>query len=210
MKLNRTSARRPYPTRGSPVQSFLSTLGSPTDSGELSRPRLAIWLAAVMLVALAIVGSPAATAAKRNSPHPPSCADATGARWHIRHFFLRYDSHGAMLGESSRLPASGDRYVVNAGGADCALAHKSMRRLTSAIPDRALTGKRVEQFFVPPGYGFLFQSPHGFFCAATLNETHSPLERGDNRHLGYCASLNHRGSFSWTAATPNPEKYKPR
>jgi hypothetical protein len=62
-----------------------------------------------------------------------------------------------MLGESSRSPASGNRYVVNAGGADCALADESMRRLTSAIPDRP-----------SPARGF------------------------------------------WTAATPNPEKYKPR
>jgi hypothetical protein len=85
-----------------------------------------------------------------------------------------------------------------------------MRRLTSAIPDKAESGRSFEGFFVPPGYGYLFQSPHGFFCAATLDETHSALERGDNRHLGYCAHLNHRGSFSWTAATPNAEKYKPR
>jgi hypothetical protein len=139
-----------------------------------------------------------------------ACPNATGARWHIKHYFLQYDSHGVVLGESSRRPASGDRYVVDAGGADCALAHRVIRRLTAAIPDKALTGRHVGQFFVPPGYGYLFQSPHGFFCAATLDETHSALERGDNRHLGYCAHLNHRGSFSWTAATPDPEKYKPR
>jgi hypothetical protein len=173
------------------------------------RGRLATWLATGMLLALASGGSPVGTAVASTPPHPPSCADATGGRWHIRHFFLQYDSHGVVLGENARLPASGNRYIVNAGGTDCALAHTMMRRLTTAIPDRALTGRKVGEFIVPPGYGYLFQSPHGFFCAATLNETHSPLERGDNRHLGYCASLSHRGSFSWTAATPNPEKYKP-
>jgi hypothetical protein len=116
-----------------------------------------------------------------------------------------------VAGEASRLPASGDRYVVNAGGTDCARAHKMMRRLTSALPDKAITGRRVGAFFVPPGYGYLFQSPHGFFCAATFDETNSDLlERGDNLHVGYCAHLNHRGAFSWTAATPNPEKYKHR
>jgi hypothetical protein len=170
--------------------------------------RLATWLIAAMLLALAMVGSSAATAARRTGPHPASCGNATGGRWHIKHFFLQYDSHGAVTG--SRLPASGNRYVVNAGGTDCALAHKLMRRLTTAIPDKALTGRKVGAFFVPPGYGYLFQSPNGFFCAATLNETNSPANRGDNRHLGYCARLNHRGTFSWTAATPNPEKYKPR
>jgi hypothetical protein len=174
-------------------------------SGKLTRPRLATWLVAVTLLALAGIGSPAAAS---TPPHPPACGDATGGRWHIKHFFLQYDSHGVVSGD--RLPASGNRYVVNAGGTDCGLAHKLMRRLTTAIPDRALTGRNVGAFLVPPGYGYLRQSPTGFFCAATLNETNSPLERGDNRHLGYCAHLNHRGSFSWTAATPNPEKYKPR
>jgi hypothetical protein len=173
---------------------------------NLRRP--ATWLIAAMLLALPMVGSSAATAAGRTGPHPASCADATGGRWHIKHFFFQYDNHGVT--EGPRLPASGDRYVVNAGGTDCALAHRLMRRLTTANPDRTLTGRKVGAFFVPPGYGYLCQSPNGFFCVATLNETHSPAERGDNRHLGYCAHLNHRGSFSWTAATPSPEKYKPR
>jgi len=163
-----------------------------------------------MLLALPLVGSSAATAVRRTGPRLAACPDATGARWHIKHYFFQYNSHGASLSEASRLPASGHRYVVNAGGTDCGLAHKFMRRLTSAIPDHALTGRRVGAFFVPPGYGYLFQSPHGFFCAATLDDANSGPERGDNRHLGYCAHLNHRGSFSWTAATPNPEKYKPR
>jgi hypothetical protein len=165
---------------------------------------------AATLLAIPILGSSAATAARPTGTHPSSCSDATGARWHIKHFFLQYDSRGVILGEKSRLPASGHRYVVNAGGTDCALAHKLMRRLTAAKPDQTLTGRRVGQFIIPPGYGYLFQSPRGFFCEATLDETHNPLERGDNRHLGFCARLNHRGSFSWTAATPNPEKYKPR
>jgi hypothetical protein len=183
----------------------------PSHRRPNSPPRLAPWFAAAMLLALGTVGSSAATAARRTSPRPAACTNATGGRWHIKHFFLRYDRHGAIVpGEDSRLPASGDRYVVNAGGPDCALAHKIMRRLTTAIPDQALTGRKVGAFFVPHGYGYLFQSPTGFFCAATLNETNSPAERGDNRHLGYCGHLNHRGSFSWTAATPNPERDKPR
>jgi hypothetical protein len=207
MSANSTPARRPYPPRGSPEQSF----HPPTDPGKFKRRRLATWLTAAMLLALPLVGSSAATAARRTGPHPHSCGDAIGGRWHIKHFFFRYDSHGAVVsGETSRLPASGNRYVVNAGGTDCALAHKMMRSLTTATPDQALTGRKVGPFLVPPGYGYLLQSPHGFFCAATLNETNSALERGDNRHLGYCAHLNHRGAFSWTAATPNPEKYKPR
>jgi hypothetical protein len=181
---------------------------SQADPGKTHRRRPATWLiAAMFLLALPMVGSSAATAARRTSPHPASCRNAIGGRWHIRHFFFQYDSHGVVTG--SRLPASGDRYVVNAGGTDCALARKIMRRLT-ALPDKALTGRRVGAFFVPPGYGYLVHSPNGFFCVATLNETNSPADRGDNRHLGYCAHLDHRGSFSWTAATPNPEKYKPR
>lgn len=115
-----------------------------------------------------------------------------------------------MAGEASRLPASGDRYIVSAGGKYRALAHKSLRRLTTATPDQALTGRMFDGFFIPPGYGYLFQSPRGYLCAATLNETHSAIERGDNRHLGFCATLSHKFAFIWTAATPNPEKYKPR
>jgi hypothetical protein len=181
-------------------------------STQSTRRCLTTWLVGAALLVLPIVGSSTATATAARSTSPPTvaCPNATGARWHIKHYFLQYDSHGVVLGESSRRPASGDRYVVDAGGADCALAHRVIRRLTAAIPDKALTGRHVGQFFVPPGYGYLFQSPHGLFCAATLDETHSALERGDNRHLGYCAHLNHRGSFSWTAATPDPEKYKPR
>jgi hypothetical protein len=201
MNAHNPHARRPDPAPGSPDLSL-------TDSGKPNWRHLATWLIAATLLALPMVGSSAATAASRPGPHPASCPDASGARWHIKHFFLQYDRHGVVVG--SRLPASGNRYVVTAGGTDCALAHKIMHRLTSAIPDQTLTGHRVEQFIVPPGYGYLFQSPQGFFCEATLNETHDPLERGDNRHLGFCAHLNHRGTFSWTAATPNPEKYKPR
>lgn len=137
-----------------------------------------------MLVAPAIVGSPAATAATRKARHSPSCGDATGSRWHIKHYFFRYDRHGAVVpADTSRLPASGDRYVVNAGGADCTLAHKSMHRLTSAIPDRALTGGKVGQFFVPP-------APR----RSTRRTRHS--SGATIAPFGYCASLNHRGSFS--------------
>jgi hypothetical protein len=166
------------------------------------------WLIGAILLVLPIVGAAAATAASRTGPRP-SCSEAIGARWHIRHFFFQYGSHGAVLpGESSRLPASGNRYIVTAGGKYCALAHKSMRRLTAAIPDRALTGRMVDNVFVPPGYGYLFQSPHGYICAATMDEKQPPEEKGDNRHLGFCAKLSSSGrhtfAFIWTAATGNP------
>jgi hypothetical protein len=106
-------------------------------------------LIAVILLAVPIVGSSAATAAKRTSPHHVSCADATGARWHIKHFFFRYDSHGAVVsGEASRLPASGHRYT-----------------------------------------GYLFESPRGYLCAASLDETNSAVEKGDNRHFGFCVEV---------------------
>lgn len=168
-------------------------------------------IAALIACATITVAASAARPASLHRARAASCREGTGARWHIKHYFYTYDSHGAVVaGENSRLPASGDRYVVDAGGTDCALAHKVLRRLTSALPDKALAGRRVGAFFVPPGYGYLFQSPHGFFCAATLDQTNSATENGDNLHVGYCAHLNHRGAFSWTAATPNPEKYKHR
>jgi hypothetical protein len=80
-----------------------------------------------------------------------------------------------------------------------ALLHAARTQpLTGETPDKSQSDPHFESFFIPPGYGYL------------VDETNSALERGDNRHLGYCAHLNHRGSFSWSAATPNPEKYKPR
>ena len=202
-----------------PHNSSTTTRGRPETPGRRGssnprvtrRPPRAAWLVAAVLLALATVGSSAATAVTRTGSSPASCADATGATWHVKHYYFKYNSRGAVApGEQSRLPARGNRYVVNASGTDCALAHAAMRRLTGARPDKAESGRRFEGFFVPPGYGYLFQSPPGFFCAATLDDTHSAIERGDNRHVGYCAHLNHRGAFSWTAATPNPEKYKPR
>lgn len=127
---------------------------------------------AAALLALPLVGSSAATAARRTGPRPAACLDAAGARWHIRHYFFRYDSHGAVLSDAAKLPASGHRYIVNAGGTDCALAHKLMPRLTSATPDRALTGRRVKGYFVPPGYGYLFQSPRGI---SALQRSTTPI-----------------------------------
>jgi hypothetical protein len=203
--MNANSTRCPYATQGSPGQ---CSNQSPPDPAQPGRRHLATWLIAAMALALAIVGSSTATAARPTGTRPASCPDATGAMWHIKHYFFQYDSHGVIQG--TRLPASGDRYVVNAGSTDCALAHKYLRRLTGETPDRSQSGRHFEGFFIPPGYGCLFHSPNGFICAATLDETNSALARGDNRHLGYCAHLNHRGSFSWTAVTPNPEKHKPR
>jgi hypothetical protein len=101
---------------------------------------------------------------------PASRGFAPWLVWHIKHFFFRYDSHGAVVsGEASRLPASGHRYT-----------------------------------------GYLFESPRGYLCAASLDETNSAVEKGDNRHFGFCVTLSHKFAFIWTANTPNPEKYKPR
>jgi hypothetical protein len=117
-----------------------------------------------------------------------------------------------VSGEDSRRPAAGDRYTVSAGGvANCRLAHKWMRRLTSAEPDAGASGRTVAGCYVPSGEGVLYlrDRPPEFVCAASLDQTHPAPENGDNQHYGFCITLSHKFAFIWTAATPSPEKYKP-
>jgi hypothetical protein len=82
------SARRPHPAQGSSDRSFHIPA---TDPGKSTRPHLASLLVAAILLAvpILIVGSSAATAARRTGRHPASCGDATGARWHIKHYFYK-------------------------------------------------------------------------------------------------------------------------
>jgi hypothetical protein len=42
-----------------------------------------------MLLALPVAGASAATAARGAGSHPASCVDATGASWHIKHYFFK-------------------------------------------------------------------------------------------------------------------------
>ena len=179
MNLNAPPTPRLHPTRGS-VASPAGGTCRPPSSG---RTRLVSWLIVPTLLVLTAFGTSTATAARSARPRPTSCRNGTGARWHIRHFFYQYDKHGALTG--GRLPASGDRYTVSAGGAG---------------------------FYVPPGEGLLYGEdvPQGFVCAASLDQTHTPYENGDNRHNGFCVTKSHKFAFIWTAATPSPYKLKPR
>jgi hypothetical protein len=208
MKLNTPSATLPYPTRGSPANTAASTRRPP---GRPRRTRLASWLIVPTLLALTVAGTSPATAARSTKPRPASCSEATGARWHVKHFFYQYDSHGALTG--ARLPASGDRYTVSAGGiANCRLAHSWMRRLTSGQPAVSLGGKTLGGFFIPIGEGPILidrEHPRGFLCAASLAEKQPATEIGDNLHYGFCVTVSHKFAFIWTAATPSPYKLKP-
>lgn len=205
MNLGTPLASRAYPTRGSPANTAGRSCRPP---GSRGRTRLASWLIVPTLLVLSVAGASTATAARSTRPHPFSCSKATGARWHVKHFFFEY-SHGAMTG--ARLPASGDRYTVSAGGvANCRLAHRLMQRLTSETPDRSVTGRNFDGIFIPPGYGYLFNSPQGYLCAATFDQTHPASEIGDNLHVGFCVKLKHTFAFLFTAATPSPYKLKPR
>ena len=205
MNLNTPPTPRQHPTRRSPANTGDSTRKRPRDRG---RTRLTAWLIVSALLVLTVAGASTATAAKSTTPRPFSCSNGTGARWHVKHFFYQYDRHGAPAG--GRLPASGNHYTVSAGGvANCRLAHRLMRRLTSEAPDHSLTGRRFDGIFIPPGYGYLFDSPHGYLCAATFDQTHPATEIGDNLHVGFCVKLKHTFAFLWTAATPSPYKLKP-
>ena len=208
MNLSTPPTPRPHPTRGSPANMAGSTRRPPGSPG---RARLASWLIVPTLLALTVAGASTASAARSTRPRPASCSEATGARWHLRHFFYQYDRHGALTG--GRLRASGDRYTVSAGGAsNCRLAHHWMRRLTSGEPDAGSSGRMHAGFYVPPGEGLLYGEdvPQGFVCAASLDQTHTADENGDNRHSGFCVTRSHKFAFIWTAATPSPYKLKPR
>jgi hypothetical protein len=185
--------------------------GARRPMGRPRRGRVASW-SIVPLLALAAFGTSAATAARSATPRPAPCSEATGARWHVKHFFYQYDRHGVPSG--GRLPASGNRYTVSAGGiANCRLAHEWMGRLTSGQPAVSLGGKTLDGFFIPVGEGPILidrEYPHGFLCAASLPETQPATEVGDNLHYGFCITLSHKFAFIWTAATPNPYKLKPR
>ena len=207
MNLNAPPTPRLHPTRGS-VASPAGGTCRPPSSG---RTRRVSWLIVPTLLVLTAFGTSTATAARSARPRPTSCRNGTGARWHIRHFFYQYDKHGALTG--GRLPASGDRYTVSAGGAsNCRLAHQWMRRLTSGEPDAGSGGGMHAGFYVPPGEGLLYGEdvPQGFVCAASLDQTHTPYENGDNRHNGFCVTKSHKFAFIWTAAAPSPYKLKPR
>jgi hypothetical protein len=207
MNLNTPPPPRPHPTRRSPANTGASTRKRP---GSRGLTRLTSWLIGSALLVLTVAGASTATAAKSTGPRPFSCSNGTGARWHIRHFFFEYDKHGAPAG--ARLPASGNHYTVSAGGiANCRLAHQWMRRLTSAEPDAGSSGRMHAGFFVPPGEGLLYGEdvPHGFVCAAALDQTNTPDENGDNRHNGFCVTQSHKFAFIWTAAMPSPYKLKP-
>jgi hypothetical protein len=181
---------------------------------DLNIPRTSRWASwlIVPLLALTAVGTSAATAARSATPRSAPCSEATGARWHVKHFFYQYDSHGVPSG--GRLPASGNRYTVSAGGpTNCRLAHEWMGRLTSGHPTTFDGGKMLDGFFIPIGDGPILsdrERPRGFLCAASLPEKQPASEVGDNLHYGFCVTLRHKFAFIWTAATPNPYKLKPR
>jgi hypothetical protein len=161
-----------------------------------------------------VAGASIATAARRTTPHPPSCGAATGATWHVKHWFYKYDQHGALVFDHNgpvRLPASGNRYVIQTG-AYCQLAHKWMHRLTSAKPDAGSGGRTIAGFYVPRGEGLLYLAdrPPGMVCAATVDQTKPADHNGDNLHLGSCVTQAHKFAFIWSAHTPSPYKYKPK
>jgi hypothetical protein len=65
--------------------------------------------------------------ASRTGPSPASCGDATGARWHIKHYFFQYDRHGTVAGP--RLPA---------------LSGAPQLRIVEAVDDHAYQAPGVE------------------------------------------------------------------
>jgi hypothetical protein len=211
MNLKSTLRRRRLPIWVSPGRSCRTTSSLPADSNRSRRPRPVTWLIAVALLALSIAGSSAATA-RRAAPPPAHCGEATGARWHIRHYYFQYNRHGAI--EGSRTPASGNHYHVTTGSSHyCRLAHKWMHRLTSAEPDAGSGGHTIAGFFVPRGEGLVYleDRPPGLVCVASVDETRPADEKGDNQHRGFCVPRSHRGlAFIWAPAMPSAEKNKPR